>query len=636
MTDYDERDERDQENELNQTAHTSEASSMTSDAETAQNQTQTTVQHQAQTTTQQQTAQAQPQNGTYRMQGSQVTQDQTNTWSAGQTAGQPTSGSQPTQSGPYATGSGQFHSQYGGRYQYEKGFSTNYNQNAQTGSNQYGQSNQAGQYGQTQNSQYGRYNQYGNYNYQYGQGSQNGQSSQYGQASQYGQNNQYSTQYSTDSRTINRTDTTGSDKNKKSKKSSEKSGIGAKGIVAIILSCALVFSCIGFGSAVVLGKTIAANQTTTSQEASNSSDSSNHSSSNNSAETAESENSTGTDFSLTVAEAEEDALTTPEIVAKAQDSVVEIVTEEVVTGSMMQQYISSGAGSGVIITSDGYILTNNHVIDGAETITVTLHNGDSYDATLVGTDDQLDIALLKIEATDLTPATIGSSSDLVVGQTVVAIGNPLGQLGGTVTQGIISALDRSITIDGVTMNLMQIDASINPGNSGGGLFDAQGNLIGIVNAKSTGDDVEGIGFAIPIDDALSIIDDLKEYGYVRGRALIGISMLDITSEEMAWMYRVNYTGCYIYSVTEGTAADEAGLQSGDLIVSVNGTEVSTSTEVKKVLEDLSVGDEVTFVVLRNSRQITVTVTAGEYNPTITSGSTAENASTSSTTDLTTL
>jgi serine protease Do len=380
-----------------------------------------------------------------------------------------------------------------------------------------------------------------------------------------------------------------------------KKGIGTKGVVGIILSCAILFSAIGFGSGMLWRSNLsgeAAESSQTLEEAS----------------TSDSDDQIKTDLALKTASSSDSALTIAEIADKDADSVVEITTESVVTGSMLQQYISSGAGSGVIITEDGYILTNNHVIEDATSITVTTHSGESYSASIVGLDDQLDVALLKIDATGLKPATIGSSADLVVGETVVAIGNPLGQLGGTVTDGIISALDRSITLDGQTMTLLQTNAAINPGNSGGGLFNEQGNLIGLVVAKSSGDDVEGLGFAIPIDKVVAIIDDLKEYGYVTGRVSIGVSLLDIDSDQMAWMYRVSEQGTYVYSVTEGSAAEEGGLQSGDRIISVMGTEISSANDVKETISGVSVGDAMEFVVMRDGEEVTLTVYAGEYVP----------------------
>ena len=225
-----------------------------------------------------------------------------------------------------------------------------------------------------------------------------------------------------------------------------------------------------------------------------------------------------------------------DVAAAVADSVVEITTEIVTTNSFLGQYISQGAGSGVIFTTDGYIVTNHHVIEGANKINVTLRNGTSYDAKLVGDDSKTDLALLKIEATGLTPAVLIADSDqLKVGQTAIAIGNPLGQLGGTVTSGIVSALGREIEIQGETRTLLQTSAAINPGNSGGGLFDDKGNLIGIVNAKSSGSDIEGLGFAIPANTVKKTIGDLMEYGYVKGRANLGLTYVTINSLAAAWL-----------------------------------------------------------------------------------------------------
>lgn len=343
-------------------------------------------------------------------------------------------------------------------------------------------------------------------------------------------------------------------------------------------------------------------------------DSSADNSSEESAEEVPSEDIDTGSLSLTYASDSQKELEISEVVEKTENSVVEITTEVVETGSMMQQYITSGAGSGVVLTSDGYIVTNNHVIEDASSITVTLHSGETYDATLVGTDSQQDIALLKIDATGLTPAVVGDSNDLVVGQTIIVVGNPLGQLGGSVTHGIVSGLEREITIENETMNLLQIDAAVNPGNSGGPLFDTYGNLVGIVNAKYSDTDVEGIGFAIPINDALNILGDLKDYGYVRGRVSLGVTLLDIDSDQMAWMYGVNEKGVYLYSVNQGGAADKAGLQAGDRIVAIDGTEVDTVAEVKQVLEAATVGQDMKFTISRNGRQTTINVTVEEYVP----------------------
>lgn len=310
-----------------------------------------------------------------------------------------------------------------------------------------------------------------------------------------------------------------------------------------------------------------------------------------------------------------DSMSTEAIVEKTANSVVEIMTESVTTGSFSGNYITAGAGSGVIISENGYIVTNNHVIDGASTIKVTTKDGTSYDAQLVGTAaPTLDIALIKIDATGLTPATMGNSDEIKVGEKAVAIGNPLGQLGGTVTEGIISALNRDISIDGVTMNLLQTNAEINPGNSGGGLFDDHGNLIGIVVAKSTGDEIEGLGFAIPVNDVADVVEDLTEYGYVKGIVETGLSLLDISNAQTAMMYGVKETGVYIQSVESGSAAASAGFMRGDRIVAVDGTEISTSAEFDAAIEDKSVGDEVTITVSRNGKTVDLKLVLEEYAP----------------------
>ena len=303
-----------------------------------------------------------------------------------------------------------------------------------------------------------------------------------------------------------------------------------------------------------------------------------------------------------------------EMVALTEDSVVEITTSSLVTSTFMQQYVTSGAGSGVIITSDGYIVTNNHVVADTNSISVKLANGASYEATLIGADSENDIAVIKIDATGLTPATFGRSSTLVKGDIVIAIGNPLGSLGGTVTNGIISALERSITIDGETMTLLQTSAAISPGNSGGGLFNAAGELIGIVNAKSSGSGVEGLGFAIPVDTAVPIIEDLVNYGFVRGKIMFGVTFLDVYNNSYLRYYRLDKYGTYIYSVTSGSDAEKAGLKSGDLLVSIDGIEVTSASVAQEYKEKCSVGDTVTLVIERDGKQMTLTLTFTEYVP----------------------
>ena len=307
--------------------------------------------------------------------------------------------------------------------------------------------------------------------------------------------------------------------------------------------------------------------------------------------------------------------TTTDIVKKTADSVVEIATESVVTGGFAQQYVQQGAGSGVIVSDDGYIITNYHVIEGAENITVTLRDGTTnYKAKVIGSDEDNDIALLKVNATGLSAATMGNSADLAVGDYVVAIGNPLGQLGGTVTDGIISALARQVTVDGKSMTLLQHNAQISPGNSGGGLFNSNGELVGIVNAKDSATEVEGIAFAIPVNNVLDIIDDLKNYGYVKGKVDLGMELTDITSQDSAFYYGLNNTGCYVLSVTSGSNAEKAGFMRGDLITAVNGTSVSSKAEVQSALKDAKVGDTVTLTVTRSGKTADLKLTLAEYSP----------------------
>jgi serine protease Do len=305
------------------------------------------------------------------------------------------------------------------------------------------------------------------------------------------------------------------------------------------------------------------------------------------------------------------SLSVSDVADLVADSVVEITTESTVTSTWMQQYVTEGAGSGVVLTENGYILTNEHVIEDAQSITVTLTDGTSYDATVIGEDSESDIAILKIDATGLTPAVLGDSDTLEVGDTAIVIGNPLGELGGTVTSGIVSALDREITIDDETMTLLQIDAAVNPGNSGGGLFNDMGELVGIVNAKSEGDGVEGLGFAIPINDVKTVITDLMSYGYVTGQTKMGVTLVDVEDQQTASYYNVDEYGVYVVEVEDGSNADNAGIKAGDRIVSLNGETVSDASDVQTFISDVSVGDVVTVVVDRDGTQKTLTMTMKE-------------------------
>ena len=298
-------------------------------------------------------------------------------------------------------------------------------------------------------------------------------------------------------------------------------------------------------------------------------------------------------------------LSIADVAATVKDSVVEITTEIVTRNRMMGQMVITEACSGVIVSADGYIVTNNHVIDGASSITVRLSDETEYTAELVGTDAQTDLAVIKIDASDCQPAVLGSSSSLVVGQAAVAIGNPLGELGGTVTQGIISALDREISIDGETMSLLQTDTAINPGNSGGGLFNLYGELVGIVNAKSSGSDIEGLGFAIPIDTAKTVIEQLIENGYVKGRIDTGFTLVDIQDTQTAMSYRVSAFGLYI------SRSENSSFRSGDIIQAVAGKTVSDLASFKQIINGYRPGDTVEITVSRSGQILTCPLTLGE-------------------------
>ena len=324
-----------------------------------------------------------------------------------------------------------------------------------------------------------------------------------------------------------------------------------------------------------------------------------------------SSSSSGSDSSITSASASGSSLTTEQVADLVSPSVVVITTEQVVYSQWSwygQNQVESGAGSGVIISSDGYILTCAHVVDGASNITVTINDKD-YTATLVGEDTTSDIAVIKIDADGLTPATVGDSDSLKVGQNVMAVGNPLGTLSNTVTQGIVSALNRQVTVEDNDMTLIQTDTSISPGNSGGGLFNANGELIGVVNAKSSYSEAEGIGFAIPINTAMDIAQQLIENGAV-ARPVLGVSILDIQDSSTAQQYGVSALGVYVADVTKGGGAEAAGVQRGDRIIAIDDTAVSSTSTVKSYLADKQVGDTVTLQVERDGKVLTLNVTLG--------------------------
>ena len=280
-----------------------------------------------------------------------------------------------------------------------------------------------------------------------------------------------------------------------------------------------------------------------------------------------------------------------------------------------QTYEAEGSGSGVILTEDGYIATCAHVVENASKIKVYLNDDTEYEATLVGQDKRNDIAIIKIDAANLTAAEIGDSDMLTVGEDVIAIGNPLGELRGTATSGIISALRRPVTVENSEMELVQTDAAISPGNSGGGLFNASGKLIGIVNAKASGNNAEGLGFAIPINNVLTEINDLLNYGYIKGRAYLGVSTQNVSLRSDYGFWSYSSVSCVqVVDVAAGSAAETAGIQINDLILAVNETRVTSNSDLSDMISSFNAGDTAKITLQRAGRQMEVTVTFGEYVP----------------------
>lgn len=348
-------------------------------------------------------------------------------------------------------------------------------------------------------------------------------------------------------------------------------------------------------------------------------------------------------FSVVEAASNEDSLSIPEIAKKCRSSVVAIETETKVVynnydnyynpfGSMFgygygygyggrggrggtQKYTETAAGSGIIISEDGYILTNNHVISGADKITVYVNSGEddaeeqTYEATLVGSSENNDIAVLKIDAEGLNAAAFGDSDQLEVGELAVAIGNPMGKVHGSVTAGIISAVEQELTIDDVTINAIQTDAAINPGNSGGALFDSYGNVIGVVYAKSSSVSIEGIGYAIPVNNIKELVEQMiNDPDSVKDQTkgsqiMLGITIQNIT-EDMSKQYSMP-VGVYITDVSTMSAAERAGLQKGDIIVGFAGEDVKTADELNALKAKQTPGDTVAVKIDRNGKEMTL-------------------------------
>ena len=347
-------------------------------------------------------------------------------------------------------------------------------------------------------------------------------------------------------------------------------------------------------------------------------------------------------FSVVEAASEQDSLSVSEIAKKCRTSIVAIETETKVVyntydnsypfglfgygygynpyggrGNRQQEYTETAAGSGIVLSEDGYILTNNHVISGADKITVYVMPEDgkteeeTYEATLIASSESNDIAVLKIDAKGLNAATFGDSDQLEIGELAVAIGNPMGNVHGSVTAGIISAKEQELTIDDVTINAIQTDAAINPGNSGGALFDSYGNVIGLVYAKSSSVSIEGMGYAIPVNAIKELVttminDPESVEAQTKGsQIMLGITIVDIT-EAMSKQYSMP-VGVYIREVSEMSAAERAGLVKGDIIVAFDGETVTCADDLNAIKAEQTPGDTVEMKIDRNGKEMTIEI-----------------------------
>lgn len=339
--------------------------------------------------------------------------------------------------------------------------------------------------------------------------------------------------------------------------------------------------------------------------------------------------STGTQTASPVSSGEK--LTGAQIYSLGCAQAVGISTDVTYTNYFGAQTTAAVSGSGFIVTSDGYIVTNYHVIADAYAgdykVSVMLYNGDKYDAKIVGVEESSDIAVLKIDVTGLAAATLGNSDNLQVGENVYAVGNPLGELSFSMTSGMVSALDRDITTQDsttgqtTTNNMFQIDAAVNEGNSGGPVYNASGEVIGIVTAKYSDTGVEGLGFAIPINDVTNIVDQLIKNGYVTGKANFGITVTTVDSAVAQYYNMVE--GAYVYSVTSGSCSDKAGLKVGDIITAINDVKVTSSSELTNEKKNFHSGDTVTLKVYRQGEYVDIKVTLDEDIPTNTTQSNSD-------------
>ena len=320
--------------------------------------------------------------------------------------------------------------------------------------------------------------------------------------------------------------------------------------------------------------------------------------------------STGVSVSGTIASG--DGLTASQVYARNVHSVV-LIESTIVSEVMGQTATGVASGSGFIMSEDGYVVTNFHVVEGASSVNVVLYDGKSLPAQLVGYDSTNDIALLKVEANGLSPVVLGSSDDLIVGDQVVAIGNPLGELNSTLTVGYVSAKERTVSTDGTVMNMIQTDAAINSGNSGGPLFNMKGEVVGITTAKysgssSSGASIEGIGFAIPMDDVLEELQELRDFGYIKS-AYLGV-MVQNMDTSVASIYGLP-VGAYVVGVEEGYCAHRAGIQEKDIIVAVGDEKITTITDLTRALRDYEPGDKAKLTVYRAGQYMTLLVVLDE-------------------------
>ena len=358
-------------------------------------------------------------------------------------------------------------------------------------------------------------------------------------------------------------------------------------VIAIVLACAIIGTGCGFGGAALYRSST--RQTVTLQQ------------------------SDRAPVTVSVKQVDGQTKMEPaEVYASTVNSVVSINTTATAGTNIFGQTVeTASAGSGFIISSDGYIVTNYHVVKGATSVKVTLYSGDTYDATVIGGDSDYDVAVIKINASGLPAVTLGNSADVNVGDTVLAIGNPLGELTFSMSQGIVSCCDRAINVDGTPFNMIQVDASINPGNSGGPLVNLYGEVVGIVSAKYSSysnTTVEGLGFAIPISDVQAIITDIIENGQVTGKAYLAIKAGTMT-EQMAAQYNIDITeGVFVYSTESGGAGEKAGLQLGDVITKLNDTAITSMTDLTMAKKSYKAGDTVTLTVYRSGEYITLDLT----------------------------